>query len=83
VDLGGWSFLEGIPFTFPAGTAMGPGEYLVIARDPTALEARFGKIDRLLGPWGAWPGSDRQASLSNDGADLTADDLTCESSPCR
>ena len=33
-SLDGWSFTDGIDFTFPAGTTMAPGAYLVLARDP-------------------------------------------------
>src|SRR5262245_21648161 len=33
IALGGWRFTEGITFTFPAGTSIGPYEYLVVSPD--------------------------------------------------
>ena len=50
VDLGGWSFTRGIDYTFAAGTTLGPGEYLVLAREPAAVEEHY-DIDGVLGPW--------------------------------
>lgn len=34
VDLSGYQFTKGITFTFPAGTSVASGAYLVLARDP-------------------------------------------------
>ena len=34
VDLSGWRLAGGIDFTFPAGTVIDPGDYLVIAKSP-------------------------------------------------
>jgi len=56
-DLSGWSFDQGIDYTFPAGTIMAPGSYLVVAEDPAALQTKFGVP--ALGPW--------VGGLSNDG----------------
>jgi CotH protein/lamin tail-like protein len=71
VDLGGWEFLEGVPFRFPPGAFADPGEYIVVARNPAVLQSVFGPITRLYGPWGAWPlGDGRLASLSDDGEDI-------------
>ena len=30
INLGGWSFVDGISFTFPTGTTLGPGSHLVV-----------------------------------------------------
>src|SRR5688572_10257211 len=49
VDLSGWSFSEGIAYTFPAGTSIAAGGYLVVAENPGALQAKFGVT--ALGPW--------------------------------
>ncbi|HQG49088.1 MAG TPA: lamin tail domain-containing protein, partial [Sedimentisphaerales bacterium] len=57
-DLGGWAFTNGIEYTFPAGTTLGPKSYLVVARDPNALKAAYG-IDTVLGPF--------SGRLNNDG----------------
>ena len=50
VDLGGWALTEGVAFTFPAGTTIPAGGYLVIAADPAALMAASG-FSGALGPW--------------------------------
>ncbi|MEO8353531.1 MAG: lamin tail domain-containing protein, partial [Chthoniobacteraceae bacterium] len=41
VDVSGWKFDEGISFTFPPGTMIAPGDYLVVANDATSLQARW------------------------------------------
>ncbi|MBI4601728.1 MAG: lamin tail domain-containing protein [Planctomycetes bacterium] len=40
VDISGWS-VEGVGLTFLPGTTIGPSAYLVIARDPAGIEARY------------------------------------------
>ena len=40
VDLSGWTIAPAVHFTFPAGTSLAPGEYLVVARDPAFLKTR-------------------------------------------
>lgn len=57
-DLGNWAFTNGIEYTFPAGTTLGPKSYLVVARDPNALMAAC-NIQGVLGPY--------TGKLSNDG----------------
>ncbi len=61
VDLSGWAFTNGINFSFPPGTGIAPGSYLVVAKDPIALEAIHGPLG-ALGPW--------SGSLSNSGENL-------------
>ena len=36
-DLSGWAFVDGVEYTFPAGTILGPEEYLVVARYPERM----------------------------------------------
>lgn len=57
VDLSGWRFTEGVEFTFPNGTSLGPGGFLVVAEHPAALQTKFGV--NALGPW--------SGSLANEG----------------
>ena len=61
VDIGGWRLTEfaspGV--TFPAGTIIQPGEYIVAAKDPLTLQQRIGCIAAY-----SWGVSD---SLSNGG----------------
>jgi hypothetical protein len=65
VDLSDWRFEEAIDYSFPAGTTMAPGEYLVIARDPVALAALHPTI-RILGGY--------TGQLSNSGERLLLSD---------
>jgi spore coat protein H len=52
VDLSGWWFSDGFDFTFPPGTLLPPGDYLVVAHDPQAVGRRYGlNPDELLGPF--------------------------------
>ena len=64
VDLGGWSFTEGVAYTFPAGSSIPAGGYLVVGESPAALLAKFGVT--AFGPW--------IGSLSNEGERLTLRD---------
>lgn len=57
VDLSAWSFADGVSFTFPIGTVLVAGGYLVVAEDPAALAAKWGV--QALGPW--------TGSLANEG----------------
>lgn len=57
-ELGDCAFMNGIEYAFAAGTLLGPKQYLVVARDPAALEAAYG-IQGAYGPFGG--------RLSNDG----------------
>ena len=45
VDLTGWTLEEGIEYGFAAGTMIGPGEYLVVAKNAAAMAARYPAID--------------------------------------
>jgi len=49
VDLSGWYFSDGVNFTFPPGTSLPAGGYLVVAQDPAAIQSKFGVS--ALGPW--------------------------------
>jgi hypothetical protein len=52
VDLSGWRFLDGVELTFPAGTLLAPGAYLVLYKDRAAFEAKYGAVPNALGPYG-------------------------------
>lgn len=49
-DLGDWHFSDGINYTFPAGTSIPSGGYLVIAGDLAAFAAAHPGVS-ALGPW--------------------------------
>jgi hypothetical protein len=50
VDLGGWSFTEGISFTFLKGSRIGPQEYLVLSPSVDHARSRF-HITNVAGPY--------------------------------
>jgi hypothetical protein len=41
VDLGGWQFISGIRYTFPANTVLAPGGYLVVAENRNQLLTKY------------------------------------------
>ena len=47
VDLGGWQLVDAVTFTFPAGSSLAPGAYLVVASDVDSLRASHPGIDAL------------------------------------
>src|SRR2546425_11525880 len=49
VNLGGWYFSNGIDYTFPAGTNLPPGGYVVVAQNPNFIFTKYGA--RALGPY--------------------------------
>ena len=57
-DLSGYAFTNGIDYTFEPGTILDPKEYLVVARNPAAIEAVY-ETDNVYGPF--------SGRLSNDG----------------
>jgi len=44
VSLENWAFTKGVRFTFPKGSNLGPGEFLVVTRNATALKKTYGAI---------------------------------------
>ena len=51
VDLSGWRFVDGVNFTFPSGTTVAAGGYLVIAADAGYVR-RVYKLSNVLGNYG-------------------------------
>lgn len=49
VDLSGWRMSVGIRYVFPAGTVLEAGSYLVLAKNPAAVQAAPGSL--VLGPF--------------------------------
>ncbi len=50
LDISGWGLQGGIDYTFPVGTVVEAGEYIVIASSPETLEASTGITD-VYGPF--------------------------------
>ncbi|MBM3847065.1 MAG: hypothetical protein FJ405_12365, partial [Verrucomicrobia bacterium] len=66
VDLSGWRLDAGVNFTIPAGTSLPPQGYLVVASDPTTLNAKYPGLG-ALGPWARrLSGSSDRISLVDD-----------------
>jgi len=69
VESAPWKFTDGIDFTFPdsPATTIGVGQYLIIAKNPTAFTTYYGTIPgaQLLGPY--------DGNLSNGGEKLQLD----------
>ncbi|MFH1716731.1 MAG: lamin tail domain-containing protein [Planctomycetota bacterium] len=55
VSLAGWTFTDGIDYTFDAGTEIAPGSYLVVARNPDFLASVYSNLipgsNNLFGPY--------------------------------
>ena len=49
VDLSHWRLADAVQFEFPAGTVLGPGEYLVVAANTDALHADYPDVDNIVG----------------------------------
>jgi len=64
VDLNGYSFSQGINYTFPANTTVAPGMYIVVANDSTVMMDVFG-VNTF-----EWT----SGGLNNDGEDIQLDD---------
>ncbi len=64
VALGGWRFISGIDYTFPAGTTLGAGSYLVVAKNASRLTTNYPGLNsaNLIGDYGG--------SLANSGERL-------------
>lgn len=50
LDIGGYAFTDGIYFSFPSGTMVIPGEYVVVVRDPNDPRWR-NRIYPIFGPY--------------------------------
>jgi len=64
VDLSGWAIRQGPNYTFPSGTTIAAGGYLVVAANPTTLQSSA-SITGVLGPWASGSHlSDRGETIS-------------------
>ncbi|MCA9248424.1 MAG: lamin tail domain-containing protein, partial [Planctomycetales bacterium] len=65
VDLSGWRLDGGVSFQFPPATEIAPGEYLVVASDPTTMASVYSGLT-AIGPW--------QGQLSDSGDEIVLRD---------
>ncbi len=69
-DLSGCAFTNGIQYTFAPGTLLGSKQYLVVARDPAALQAAY-NISGVRGPFtGRLNNDGERLELSNSGGEI-------------
>ncbi|MEM7390950.1 MAG: lamin tail domain-containing protein, partial [Verrucomicrobiota bacterium] len=59
VDMTGWTFTRGVDYSFPFGSTINGGDYLIVAQDSNAFFGVYGFM-----PFGQWESGDR---LNNDG----------------
>ncbi len=68
-DLGGYMFTNGIEYIFEPNTILGAKQYMVVAKDPAALQAAYGIAPtdvRIKGPFaGRLDNAGEQIDLSN------------------
>lgn len=67
VDLSGWKLSDGIQFTFPAGTVLASNGYLVVAKNASALAAKWPDVaSRIIGNYsGNLSGKGERVSLED------------------
>ncbi len=65
VDLSGWAIARGINYSFLPGTEIAAGDYLVVASDPAAVEAKH-EIAGVLGPYTGRLDNDAETVILRD-----------------
>lgn len=69
VNAGGWKINKGVKFTFPSGTTIPAGGYLVVAADVTVFQAMHpGFAGQVVGGW--------TGKLSSSGEQIQIDDAS-------
>ncbi len=69
VDLSGWRLSEGINFTFPPGSSLAAGGYVVVAKDAALLAAKWpARASQILGNF--------EGTLSNSGERIVLEDAS-------
>ncbi len=51
ISIAGWRLDNGVDFTFPGGTTIAANGYIVIAKNPTRLQAVYAGLTGVLGPY--------------------------------
>ena len=78
VDIGGWHYTDSDPahvFTFPAGTTIGPDQYLVLVEDSSLFRSCFPGAQRIYGNTGFGLSGSGESMKLMDGASLTVDSV--------
>ncbi len=81
VDLSGWSFAEGVFYTFPAGTTLAAGGYIIVAQDPEQVRVKSGTArlplpgELVFGPYGGALDGDGERVVLCDAAGTVVDEV--------
>ena len=75
IDLSDWTVSDGVEFTFPPGTLLDAGAYLVVARDAAALETATGYAGALQWTSGGLSNGGERVAISN-AFGLVVDEVT-------
>ncbi|MEN6337126.1 MAG: lamin tail domain-containing protein [Phycisphaerales bacterium] len=82
VDLSGWRLDGGVFYTFPDGTKLAAGGYLIVTQSPEQVKAKWmtlmlpANASRVLGPFGGKLDNDSDTITLLDAADETVDEVT-------
>lgn len=82
-DLGGWRLSGGVDFVFPANTVMAPGDYLVIAQDPSVIQTLWAV--QAMGPYAKSLSSDGETIRLRNATDVVVSEVSYKSGfpwPC-
>lgn len=72
-DLSLWYFSSGIDYTFPPGTVLAAGGYLVVSQSPAALQTKYGAAS--LGPYVGNLASDGETIRLRNAAGVVQDEV--------
>ncbi|MCX5644687.1 MAG: lamin tail domain-containing protein [Phycisphaerae bacterium] len=81
VDLAGWQFTEGVLYTFPAGTKLPAGKYIIVAQSPAGIKAKWnvGRVvipeNLICGPWTGGLSNEGERVVLRDAAGAVADEV--------
>jgi hypothetical protein len=71
LDLSGWTLSGAVTFTFPGGTSLPVGGFLIVAENPAVILSKYGKT--ALGPWTGKLNSTGEQIDLRDGAGVLRD----------
>ena len=75
ISLGGWAFTDGVSFSFPAGTTLAAGAWLVLAKDPAWMTANYPALTVITGPFKGTLRSNGEKIRLEDGRGNLADQV--------
>jgi hypothetical protein len=73
LEVSGWKLTSGIDYTFPAGTTIAAGGYLIVAKNPARLATVYGLAQQPLGPYAGRLGNNRDTVRIKNAEGVTVD----------